>query len=318
MSVPEFYDLRFINKAGATIPAHAIMQVDGWEESAGLGFFKVVKPTDEGAIYILNGPRDVASNKMSMATSALSHLGAFALFNDKDSDDQTVTPVKNEEWGPEPDSWYLKKGNSGFFIVGDIKGAAGSQPGFPITASTKRVRVSGAGGGGGGDEATAAGAFALIRGLVPAASDIIGISSPIVEGEPIITLGFLERDVSAFSYEGALKFGIDGLPAFRSRVVSLDPPVSERVPDVISVLNPSLTSFFGEGDGVAVAGTIVTVGEGEDAEQYFLLPTSEIRTRPGWALGTAPTGADDPFLSIVYTKGGSRDELADSADCAGA
>lgn len=168
MNYSEYFPLRFINSSGETIPAYAVMQVDGWQEQNDLGFFKCKKPTESGEIYILNGTRPVPAGGLGRATSALSRMGAFALFDD------SSTPDVNQQWGPEPDEWHLKKDAEGFFVIGDIKGSAANPPGFPGQASTKRVRVSGVAGGGGGIQA----GFARVLGAMINNKVSLGVDVP--------------------------------------------------------------------------------------------------------------------------------------------
>lgn len=104
-------------------------------------------------------------------------------------------------------------------------------------------------------KATIVGALAVVTANVPASS---GIAAFVDTDTAMVTPG---------KGGAAYLVGPDGKPLF-------DEPME--------CINPSLTVFTAEGDGVFVAGSLVTEGEGEEAVSYFLLPTSEIRTRPGY------------------------------------
>lgn len=131
-------DIKVRNVGSEEIPPFACMQVSGWkvgeEDDDGRGEFKVKKPDDKGKAYLINSPYAIPANKPGDATK---HVGAFVLY-------EGTLPSESEglaEWGPKKDSWAITKDGKGFLIAGQDEGDAGSQPGFPSSASTKRVRV---------------------------------------------------------------------------------------------------------------------------------------------------------------------------------
>ena len=134
--------------------------------------------------------------------------------------------------------------------------------------------------------ASAGGAFAIVVGTVPAAS---GIASFVNLETAMITPGLL----TATSSDGAwLLNPADGKPMREAPV---------------NVINGGLTQFIGENDGAAVSGSLMSV----DGEDYFILPRYELRTEPGFVLGTDPE--DD--AQGLYHEGNARDQKLGREDC---
>jgi hypothetical protein len=151
------YKIKFLNESGETIPGFAVMQVSGWEvDRAGQDYVKVTKPDGNGEVFLLNSPFPVADDKIGRATD---ESFCYALYDDAD------TPAVDEAWGPEADSWKLKKDNSGFFIVGDEKGAG----------ANARVRVALSSSGGGSASAGWGKVIAYGESTGITAADLVGV-----------------------------------------------------------------------------------------------------------------------------------------------
>ena len=149
-------------------------------------------------------------------------------------------------------------------------------------------------------EAKIEGAFAIIKGTVPAASGI-DVSGPISEGQSVFTPGRLAANRNGSTFvEGALIVNPDGTAVFEPEpgvepVPGEDPPL---VPKVVDAINCSYTDFVG-GDGVAIGGADVTYrADGDDDDQnVFAVPAFDFRSLPGFVEGEVqipfhPAGAD--------------------------
>lgn len=137
LSKRDFFDQPIRNVGSEAIPPFAIAEVKspGLVTFAGREWFTVGKPSKDGKVYFVNGPFQIEPNGgTSGGAMPYRAPGVHALFK-PDLDPQT-----NQELGPVDGQWYLGEGN-GFFVVGDIRGEAASQPGLPASPATKRVRV---------------------------------------------------------------------------------------------------------------------------------------------------------------------------------
>lgn len=140
----EFCDLRARNFSGESIPGFACMQVCGYSSNAaGEAEFLVKKPDGKGKLFLINSPFEIpvtGDDGTPGVGDATNHYGAFVLFDGEPPSFSTDNPLV--EWGPKAGSWAIDKNGKGFVIVGQEAGAAGSEPGWPPVASTKRVRVA--------------------------------------------------------------------------------------------------------------------------------------------------------------------------------
>ncbi len=134
------FDQPLYNGGSETIPGSAVVEVTapGFREHKGRDYFNVGKPTADGKIYFINSPFPIAPGRAGSGALPYRTPGVHSLFEVAQGE---AEPATGDELGPVADKWTLGKG-SGFFVVGDIKGAAASQPGFPPSSSTKRVRVN--------------------------------------------------------------------------------------------------------------------------------------------------------------------------------
>jgi hypothetical protein len=187
------YDKPFVNKSTETIPEFAIMQIQGWSrDTSGLAVFEVRKPNGEGKQYLANGPLPVpkaSASESGMGLGTRPH-GAFVLY------DHNLSPEFDDELGPVDGSWALGSEGTGFFVIGDPEGSPPSAPGFPVTASTKRIRVSMHGGGGGGGTALETG---WLRTTIPAATRGSG-------GLPRIGTGGNPQEVQLIEFDDDIEF----------------------------------------------------------------------------------------------------------------
>jgi len=162
----------------------------------------------------------------------------------------------------------------------------------------------------GGGSASVEGALAIIKGTVPAASGIT-VTGTLTETSDVGSPGKLAVTATADTFTaGALLVtpnfaGDESNPIFKNGELR-----------AVAVLNPSYTSFIGEGVGVMVAGSLLRITEEGESVEYFVLPWPDHRGLPGYAKGTAPTGDDDADLQIIYHSGGEESFKLDSEDCA--
>lgn len=288
-SIRDLQPTLFINDSGESVPAFGVLRVTETDPSNRQALL-ADKPdgTNEDCTFWVNLDKARPDGQTGFCTRS---EGCYALFDDTD------TPVPGEEWGPD-DDWMLHKGKGGFIIVGGIIGSG----------ATARVRVNPRGGGGGRIE----GAIAIIKGTVPKSSGI-DVTGTLTESSEVGDYGLLAVSATedTFTAGALLVHPQNGkyLPIFRNGALR-----------AVDVLNPAYTDFIGEGDGVAVCGTLLRwteiVSEEEVEKEAFLLPWPDFRAMPGYAIGTEPTGDDDEDLQIIYHSGGEDHFKLDSEDCA--
>lgn len=140
----QFCDLLVRNAGEETIPPFACMQVVGYESirmddgDVKIGF-KVKKPDGKGKVYLINSPAEIAPGRPGDATNA---YGMFVLYSGTLPTESETNANGLKEWGPKSGSWAIDQDGKGFVIIGQDGGEPASEPGFPPSASTKRVRVA--------------------------------------------------------------------------------------------------------------------------------------------------------------------------------
>ncbi len=211
---------------------------------------------------------------------------AWARIDIQDEEDKTAGPQDG-------DTKYLKSGT-------------GSTPILVKPAGTgKKWCIVLLGGGGRGAKATIENALALIKGTVPAASgfdttgDLID-NCDLLIGKRVLRFGLLlsdplqsETPITTFS-EGALiltirdneffsgnqQFGIEDHARGRATLEKVGGECSAVLADVI---NPSMTDFIGEDEGVSTMGYLVTI----PGRKFFVLPAFDLRSIPGFVYAEA-------------------------------
>lgn len=197
-------------------------------------------------------------------------------------------------------------------------------------------------------KAQVAGALAIIKGTVPASSDIdvsgnLVISCDPPTGKKVVDSGILTADFTDTTFTaGALMVNPDGTAVVLGGGESAiggglgdhepggglgeqgaplsaegDPPPPECKIVVADVLNPAYTDYIGEGLGVFVSGALVVervdgATAGETIEKVtFILPWDDERAGPGYAVGS------DPILDAQakFHEGGARDFKLSRNDC---
>lgn len=85
-------------------------------------------------------------------------------------------------------------------------------------------------------------------------------------------------------------------------------------------VNRSKTDIRASSDEpVFVAGQEKTIRQGGLTYRWFIITdVMDFRALPGFVVGSAPTGDDDPDLQIPFHRGGNTDFELNSEDCAGA
>lgn len=161
------YDRPFVNRSSETIPPYAVVQIapssgsDAWvPNQAARDYFSVIKPNDQGKLYLLNGPSHIPVNKPGRGVRAHGHHALV--------DPSIPLPiVAGTTLGPMAGQWHLGAEGTGFVVVGDLQGSGASSPGvFPPVAATRRIRVT----------ATTAATPAA------AASDVYALTKPLEAG----------------------------------------------------------------------------------------------------------------------------------------
>ena len=101
--------LPFINQAGETAPAFAILRITGVSTD---GEFQISKPNTYGSQYLhaINGPHAVPDTKKGGCSLTWPAWIAYATADG--------TPAFGEEWGPINNDWELRKRSGGFQVVG--------------------------------------------------------------------------------------------------------------------------------------------------------------------------------------------------------
>jgi hypothetical protein len=102
--------LSFRNDSGEEVPGFAVLRPTGVISVEGQAVLTIAKPdSDGGSFYFFNGPFPVKYGKFGSGTA---DFPCFAAYDDSDA------PQVGDVWGAKSGQWTLKKGNSGFKIVG--------------------------------------------------------------------------------------------------------------------------------------------------------------------------------------------------------
>lgn len=263
------YPIPIYNGGSETIPGFAVVEAHAWEgDSESRDYVKVRKPTASGKQYFINGPFPIAAGKRGRATR---QHGAYVLCGDDG-------PSAGDEWGPEAGKWSIGEDGSGWLVLGDKLGAAASEPGFPPTDSTKRVRVSILGGAG----AKVSGAIALIRATVDAAT--------IDEENEQVTPGI--KVANAADKEGAL------LLTWNDAGDTLVADDSLGADGWVDAVNLALTDFRASvAEPMVVSGTYQAIAiSGGQSVDRFVINDKDFRSLPGYV--KASTKAQVPYHEI--------------------
>lgn len=170
-------------------------------------------------------------------------------------------------------------------------------------------------GGTGAVQAELIGVCAVVKGTVPASSNV-NTTGPMYTGNETNLLGVqvftpgvlpLAFDFSTYLFNaGAVICNPDGTAAVRTLSDGTKEPV------VAEVVNPSYTDFHG-GDGVITTGSLVEI-DGETAK--FILSWPDLRAMPNHEAGNPPTGDDDASQQVIRHKGGDDNyEASVTEDC---
>ena len=125
-------------ESGQTFPAYGIGEVYG-VETEGEWTLLVRRPTgDDGALYLVNYNATTAHNGYGYGYFGFSNP-VYALYDDE------TTPAFGKEWGPQPTSYKLKRGRTGFITVG--AGTGGSTDRVLVWQWGKRNTYYGTAGG---------------------------------------------------------------------------------------------------------------------------------------------------------------------------
>jgi hypothetical protein len=107
--------IAFRNDSGEAVPAHAVMRVTGMATVERKNLFTISKPnTTFGRLYLVNGPTGVAIGKRGW--------GTWLWHADHVLYDTANTPAYGESWGPQNNTWTIKKNHVGFLIAGGNTG----------------------------------------------------------------------------------------------------------------------------------------------------------------------------------------------------
>jgi hypothetical protein len=110
----------FKNTGTEPVPPYGVIRIDGTVLVNGAIVWRGIKPDVEVTVgnVAFNGPTEVAELAFGACTF---DVPCRALYSDGTDDDLEL----NDEVGPEADEWHLKKGNSGFVVLGGIDTEAG-------------------------------------------------------------------------------------------------------------------------------------------------------------------------------------------------
>jgi hypothetical protein len=105
----------FRNDYAGTVPAYGLLRIETLTTIDGSPCFTVDRPDSTfNRLYLVNGPDDVAQNGFGW--------GTFLWHADWVLYDDASTPAFGESWGPQADSFKLKKWRYGFTIWGEPSG----------------------------------------------------------------------------------------------------------------------------------------------------------------------------------------------------
>ena len=136
--------LEIVNTEDRVIPPYACLEVvsdalyetDNPATPGGLPRIGVKRPSADNLVNVMfNGPFPIRGTS---STSTPFGFGTFdlptwVLYDDAD------TPASGEQWGPQADSYEIKKGNTGLYVLGNSNATSGD--------GSAIVRVSGTTGG---------------------------------------------------------------------------------------------------------------------------------------------------------------------------
>lgn len=119
--------LSFRNATTETIPPFAVLRATGAIQVEGQAVLTANQPnSDGGSSYLFNGPFAVPTGGFGSCTAEFPCFAAHDLAD---------APSTGEEWGAAAGSWRLKKGNSGYKVVGgSIDGRVEIMPSEPADA----------------------------------------------------------------------------------------------------------------------------------------------------------------------------------------
>ncbi len=113
---PDIIPFKFVD-SGQTLVPYGIAEIYG-VVTAGEPRLHVRRPTgDDAAWYIINTNASISHNANGWGTLATC-APALALYDDAD------TPAFGKEWGPQPTSYELKRGRTGFICQGTGTGGS--------------------------------------------------------------------------------------------------------------------------------------------------------------------------------------------------
>ena len=114
------FDVAFQNVSGGTIPAYALIEVNGLATVNGNRIFQAVRPGGiVKSIVMVNGPVPVYNQSFGTATRGLRQFVQYEYKEDTPGN-QTDIPLFGEEWGPRANEFFLTKDGSGWIILGDV------------------------------------------------------------------------------------------------------------------------------------------------------------------------------------------------------
>jgi hypothetical protein len=110
----------FKNIGPETVPPYGVIRFDGTELINGAIVWRAIRPDVEATVgnVAFNGPTSVEVRAFGACTY---DAPCRALYSDGSDDDLAV----NDDVGPEENQYHLKKGNSGFKVLGGIDTEAG-------------------------------------------------------------------------------------------------------------------------------------------------------------------------------------------------
>lgn len=126
--------IRFKNESSETVPTGGVMRITGGDATGG-GFLKTAKPNSSRQLWFLVNIGDaIPPNKHgdgSYLTSLHSDCEENLVLYDTGN-----TPAYGEFWGPQDNTWTLKKNHPGFYIIGGNTGTGAASRTIAVQQQT--------------------------------------------------------------------------------------------------------------------------------------------------------------------------------------
>lgn len=319
--------IAFRNESGEEVPKYAVMRITGVVTLGGQPVLKIDKPNDDPQqIYLVNGPVAVAHNSGGTPGRG---IGSFLWHADYVLYDTDETPAYGETWGPQDDTWTIKKNGTGFTILGGNTGSG---------AASRTIAVQGAGSAtlyrGTADEDAAAGETRTVNRFDPGTTDDSGEDDEVVyelgsvsegdtvyymrEGDKLYAIaaectagsGTAGRDAGlAFSFSSTTTSGDPGAGLFRLNHATIASVTELYISETDDDTNSIAAVLATWDDSTSAVNGLLTLTKQNDPDVFAVFSVGSLTDNGGWdtiglthvASGGTFTNLDDFKLTFSRT-----------------